>query len=221
MSRSLKNWLWSLAALALLASPAQAREFGLELHSSGMRLASQEAMRLTGGQTGYGGLGVRGHVEVVPNLAVGVEWWRASSTSAKTEWQQDLATDAAILDAVYRWPVLAWLQPRVRVGAGLAWHSLELSESGAKFSGSQLTPLVLGTAGFELVVPRQRFQRPGRAGDFTVGASLDLGWQHVFAADWKLDSQRALSPAMTQKSLDFGSAGLTGTLVRVALLLRF
>ncbi len=224
MTHNLLQRLCILGALiaTLAGSSASARELGIELDYATMRLATQSSLRLSRGDPGYGGQGVRVYGEVVPQVAVGAEWWSPEANGGNGgQWSQKLSSEAAIVDGVFRWPLLAWFQPRLRVGAGLAWHTLELEQNGAKFQGSQVTPLLLGTAGFELVVPRHYFQRPGRKAEFTLGMSFDVGWQHLFAADWKLDAQRALSPAMTQKPLDFGTAGLTGSLVRLALLVRF
>lgn len=219
----MKRALRAIVAVAILlvANPVLARpELGLDLGSSGMRLATSGGTRLAG-NTGYGGLSLRAHAEVAQNISVGLEWWHAGNDAYRSGIDTSLSTEAGLVDARYHWRPMGWLEPHLRVGLGFAYHTLSISDSGGILQGNAWSPLAAATAGVDLILPRQWFaDSPSRA-HFSMGISIDFGWQHVLGTDWTVDSARSLSPAISQASVALGSAALTGTLTRAAFIVRF
>lgn len=222
MTRHLFTWTAALALLAgLLATPARAAEWGVDLGTAGIRTATTAATRLLG-SANHGGSVVRIHREVAPDLLVGVEYWHAATSGA---WLQGLDTDsrsdAGLVDLRYRYAWSAWLTPFARCGLGAAHTSVELGDGVTSYRAEQVAPLALASLGAELLIPRRVFARGvDRKEGFTLGLSWEVGYQHLFQRSWSAERVGGGPNGSAARPLELGDAAISGWLSRLTFVVR-
>lgn len=156
------------------------------------------------------------------DMLLDLEWTRAwAGTKVFGQNETDLLTDWLTVSARYRIKPFSWLLAFVRAGAGYTTGTLGLKgPGGATYDGRGHTGHVLATVGVEFLLPRRViFGDSSGYRDFSVGLAFEAGYQHTFDLDYGLENRRGIEPDITKSTLQMGALGLSGPIVRGALVI--
>ncbi len=214
-----------VATLASVALPAAAQSppatepvvFGVDLGTASLRVGTQSGAALLD-HTWWSGAWLRAHGAVAKGVQVGLGWWRPTETGS----QPTTLGHAAVVDVRYGRDLASWLHPYGRLGLGAAYVEHERTQGDATFQASQVLPMAVAAVGCDaLMSPATWSRAPTARWRFTMGVGYEIGWVQLAGADWTLQSQRTISPAVTQRDLPLGGATLAGLFQRVSFLVRF
>ncbi|MBM4342544.1 MAG: hypothetical protein FJ100_04110 [Deltaproteobacteria bacterium] len=190
---------------------------GVDLGNGWMRVGTQSGAALLAHNL-WSGAWLRAHGAVARGVQVGLSWWRPAEEGTPPTTRGH----AASIDVRYARELASWLHPYGRLGLGAAWVDHERTLGAATFSGSQVLPLGVAALGLDaLMSPATWSRSPSARWRFTVGVGYEMGWVQLAGGDWTLQSQRDLSPALTQRDLPLGGATLAGLFQRLSFLVRF
>lgn len=203
-------WLW--------AAPVQADpvEFGVDLGNAAARMATKSGTALLRDTMVSGGH-LRVHGELAPRMQLGLDYWHPQLDYGEHKYEAHVAQ----ADVAKSFELTPFLLAHARVGAGVAWQSLQIANVGGQLQGDTVTPMANAAAGLALVLPRGRFGITGSRWLMSLGFSYELGWMQMLPANWTVQSARDLSPQVAQSSVDLGSATLCGVWQKIAVHVRF
>lgn len=214
--------------LALASGSAHALEFGMDLGSTGHHLKHRSSYPLTQDQQ-LDTFSLRLGVGVRPDVHAEVEWRSGEQVAQRLHSLRTvLESDAWLGGARFQRRPLPWLEPFVRGAAGVTRTRLDVSQF-PTYSSRTWAPLLAGGVGVDIVIPREVFRRSAaaRVSGFTLGLTVELGWQHAFGQSLLLKGDRNVKTTdsdppqeILQEELDLGTLTLTGWTTRIALVVR-
>lgn len=117
--------------------------------------------------------------EVIPNLRVALEYETSEEVDQLFDvWDMSFTQHAMLASVEYAYPLLKWLRPHVRVGAGVFWGDIDLDIDGVTYDDTDMGFQFYAVGGYDLI---WYFGDPdGLKANFFdhlgLGVTNDYGW---------------------------------------------